>query len=314
MRKFKVKSLGEVSYFLGVRILRDQQLRKSWLVQDSYIDKLASKFKVTLFSKPLTTPLPTEHLLPNTETTTKQEISLFQQLVGSMNFAAVFTRPDIAFSMSVLSQFMTNPSGKHLDAAKHCLSYLVATKFLAVEFDSSKRSKGVFVTYSDAAFADDKMSRFSSFGFALQLFGGIIHYKASKLKTVTLSSTEAELLALTSTAREFVYWMRLFDNIGLDLEEKSTIYCDNIQTIGLLQKESFKLKTALKHVDIHSSWIRQEVQRGRIDVEYVPTAEMVADGFTKLLPRQKFQNFLKQLNMSNIETRVKPLENSITGS
>jgi predicted DNA-binding protein (UPF0251 family) len=128
------------------------------------------------------------------------------------------------------------------------------------------------------------VTRNSSYGFCVSLFGGVIHYKAVKGTTVTTSSTEAELLALSLTAKEFIWWMRFFEQIQFDLEEESTIYCDNMQTIRLMTKETPKLQTALKHVDIHQSWLRQEVQAKRIKVEWVPTAKMVADGFTKILP------------------------------
>ena len=161
----------------------------------------------------------------------------------------------------------------------------------------------MFLVWSDAAFADDKITRFSSYGFCLQLFGGTIHYKATKQRTVTTSSTEAELLALSNTAREYMWWRRLFRAINLRLDddiEQPTIYCDNQQTIRLLNMEAPRLVTKLKHVDIHQCWLRQEVQKGTIQTEWIPTADMVADGFTKDLPAQKHANFVKQLNLIDI--------------
>jgi hypothetical protein len=74
-----------------------------------------------------------------------------------------------------------------------------------------------------------------------------------------------------------------------------------MQTIRILTKETPKLQTALKHVDIHQSWLRQEVQAGTIKVDWVPTAQMVADGFTKILPPQRHEEFLRQLNLVDIE-------------
>ena len=74
-------------------------------------------------------------------------------------------------------------------------------------FKGQENKKEAFSTYSDAAYADDKETRWSSFGFCLQLFGDVVHYKAIKQKTVVTSSTEAELLALSSTAKEFIYWL-----------------------------------------------------------------------------------------------------------
>merc|ERR1711939_472438 len=121
-----------------------------------------------------------------------------------------------------------------------------------------------------------KITRYSSDGYIIMLFGGAIDWRASKQKTVTTSSTEAELLALSNAASEMIWWKRVFNDISLDLEENSPLQSDNLQTIRLLVRNGFKLNTRL----------RQEVQRGHINVDWVPTTAMIADGFTKPLPRQ----------------------------
>jgi hypothetical protein len=98
-----------------------------------------------------------------------------------------------------------------------------------------------------------------------------------------------------------MWWNRLSKAINFDLQdEKPTILCDNLQTIRLLTKEAPKLNTKLKHVDIYQNWPRQEVQKGSIQIRWVPTADMIADGFTKELPAQKHSNFIKQLNLVDI--------------
>ena len=89
------------------------------------------------------------------------------------------------------------------------------------------------------------------------------------------------------------------------------ITCDNQQTIWILTKETPKLQTALKHVDIHQSWLRQETQAGRITVHWVRTAEMVADGFTKILPPQRHQEFVRQLNLVDINRIIKQHRNRV---
>jgi hypothetical protein len=76
-----------------------------------------------------------------------------------------------------------------------------------------------------------------------------------------------------------------------------TIHYDNTQTISLVTKETSKLQTKLRHVDIHNHWLRQEVQRGTISVEYIPSTSMPADGLTKALPGNKWQAFLDHLNL-----------------
>ena len=82
---------------------------------------------------------------------------------------------------------------------------MVKTKYLALEFDNTILKDQVFLTYSDIAFADNKSTRYSSNGYAIKLFGGMLHFKATKQKTITTASTKAELLALTLTAKEYIW-------------------------------------------------------------------------------------------------------------
>jgi len=185
------------------------------------------------------------------------------------------------------------------------LLYLWGTQNYALEFNgNTEKPRKLFLAASDSSFADDSLSRASSHGNVFMLFDGVIDYHSIKGKTVTTSSTEAELLALSFAARYHLYWLRFFEQIGLDIEEKATLYCDNRNTLRLLQQDTPKLQTALKHVDVHQCWLRQEVQSGNISVEWVATAEMVADGFTKMLPAQKHKEFLRQLNLVDISEKI----------
>ena len=122
---------------------------------------------------------------------TAQQIYEYQQRVGSINFSAVITRPDISKSKSILSEFLQNPSPTHIAVVDQTLEYLVGTKYLAIEYNGSCEDKNIFVASSDSAFADDKATCHSSYGFCFSLCGGVIHYKAVKGSTITTSSTKA---------------------------------------------------------------------------------------------------------------------------
>jgi hypothetical protein len=89
-------------------------------------------------------------------------------------------------------------------AVDQVLEYLVGTKYLAIEFNGRQLDGRIFMTSSDLAFADYLETQYSSYGFCFSLFGGVIHYKAIKGTTVTTSSTEAELLALSLTGKEYI--------------------------------------------------------------------------------------------------------------
>jgi hypothetical protein len=292
----EIQALGDLKWFLGIRVIRDRSARKTWLVQDSYIDKIATKFHC-IKDKCLLTPLTTEELLPNEGKATEGQIHMYQQRVGSINFSAVIIRPDIALAASKLAQFLTNPSTAHIRASERVISYLYGTRTLGLEYSGTDFKGQVFDCLSDSAFADDSITRRSSGGYVFQLYGGPVDWRAFKQTSVTTSSTEAELLALSSTAKETLGWIRFFEAIDFQLGEDLTINCDNLQIIRLLTKEAPKLDTKLKHVDIHQHWLRQEVQEKHINVKWVRTEDMVADGLTKALPKEKHTQFIILINM-----------------
>ena len=237
-------------------------------------------------------------LKPRNGLATPSETNKFQRKIGSLLFAAVTTRPDIAFATSRLARFLSNPGSEHDEAADRILLYLLDTKWRALQLGGGN---GLQIA-SDASFADNTMDRKSSQGYAIKLFNGLIAWKANKQDTVTTSTTEAELLALSQVAKEALFISRLLQELQIKLATPAiTIQCDNKQTIRLVTEEVSRLQTKLRHVDIHNHWIRQEVTTGRIRVEYVPSSDMIADGLTKVLPGNKWEGFLNQLGLVEVE-------------
>jgi hypothetical protein len=161
----------------------------------------------------------------------------------------------------------------------------------------------VFTGASDATYADNADQK-SSEGYLFTLFGRPINWRATKQKTVTTSTTKAKLLALSRAAKEIRWWTRFFKAIGLDIEHKPTISCDNQQTIGLLTKEAPNLKTKLRHVDIYHHWLCQEVRAKHLSITWEPMNQMIADGLTKLLPKQGYQNFVWLLCLQDITSCI----------
>ncbi len=154
--------------------------------------------------------------------------------------------------------------------------------------------------FTDASFADDSTDRKSSQGYMITLYGTPIAWRASKQPTVTTSSTEAELLALTEASKEAIATMRLFVGMRFHLYEDLVIWCDNKQTIRLVTADIPRLRTALRHVDIHNAWARQEVQKGTFKVQYLETDKMPADGLTKVLSKVKLDQFIRQCNLVDV--------------
>jgi hypothetical protein len=121
--------------YYGRLLSTDRGARKVWLCQDSYIDKIAARFHLE-YHKPAFTPLPSGELHPYEGEATIQHIHAYQQRIGSINFAAVITRPDIACAASRLATFLCNPSPTYLAAANQTISYLYRTRTYAIEYSA----------------------------------------------------------------------------------------------------------------------------------------------------------------------------------
>jgi hypothetical protein len=137
-QRYETKCLGEPQWFLGIRIIRNIEDRSIWLCQDSYIEKITSRFNLGGRSR-VKIPLPvTFDRERYNGSATLSQIHKYQQLVGSINYPAIITRPDVAKSASLLSEHLRNPSPGHQDAAEHCIAYLYHSRYRAIRYYGSR--------------------------------------------------------------------------------------------------------------------------------------------------------------------------------
>jgi hypothetical protein len=145
--------------------------------------------------------------------------------------------------------------------------YLWATRGYTIRYGGESCNPArAFICYSNAFFANDVTDRKSSQGYIMMLFGGLISYWANRQNTVITSIIEAELLELSQAAKECLCISRLFEQLTLRLNEPLELRYDNRQTIRLLTKDSAKLKTKLRHLDVHNHWLRQEIGLKHIEL------------------------------------------------
>ena len=303
-------------WFLGIEIIRDRATRRLWLSQSTYIDKMRRLLPKDMPNQRSTTPMIQEELLPYDQIARPGSVNLYQRKIGTIMYAAVMTRPDVAFAASRLARFNQNPGPQHHQAANRALAYLIQTRGLSLEYGTIPGCKeDSLQVASDASFADNSMDRQSSQAFVMKLFGGITSWRANKQDTVTTSTTEAELLALSQAAKEALFASRLISALRVDLSmpiarrgvappAKVTIECDNKQTIRLVTAELVQLRTKLRHVDIHNHWLRQEIVDEKIEVIYTPSTRLLADGLTKSLPGDAFAKFIKQLKLTDLSEEL----------
>ena len=207
-------------------------------------------------------------------------------------YCATMTRPDITYAVTMLSQFLETPRTTHLKAAKRVLCYLLATKNLKLVLGGNSTVAG----FSDADWASQR-HRHSISGFAYFVGLGAVSWSAKKQPIITLSSTEAEYVALTHAAKDIIWIHKVLKDFSFlhSLSLPTTLYCDNQGAIRLSKDATFHGRT--KHIDVHFHFIRQTVASGQLSLIFVPTGNMTADIFTKALDRTKFERFRTDLNV-----------------
>ena len=206
-------------------------------------------------------------------------------------YAAVGTRPDIAFAVSTLSQFLENPGEAHWEAAKRVFRYLQGTKDLRLTFGNG--AKGL-EGYTDADGASQYHRRAIS-GHAFLIDGGAVSWSSRKQELVTLSTAEAEYVAATHAAKEAIWLRRFITEVLQPIDGPTTLHCDNQAALALASNGNYHART--KHIDIRYHFIRFVVEDKSIRLVYCPTNDMIADTLTKALPSLKAKHFATSLGL-----------------
>lgn len=293
--RFQMTDLGPVGFYLGMTVTRDRANRILRLGQKSYISKLLQDFGMEE-CKGQDTPMDvsSKNLVPAPEgyKAPAATISQYQSLIGSLMYAMLGSRPDIAFAVSMVSRFASNPTDEHLAAAKRILRYLKST----IDYELTYKGDLQALTgYSDADYAGDRDTRRSTGGFLFHVGSGIISWSSKRQSTVSLSSCESELKAETQAAKEAVWLHGWLKEILREKQVAVVINCDNQGAIALAKNDQFHAKT--KHIDTQSKWVKEAVAAGTVELKYISTAEQLADGLTKPLARDPFQRFRRSIGV-----------------
>ncbi|UYV78722.1 hypothetical protein LAZ67_16002545 [Cordylochernes scorpioides] len=240
MFSFKITS-EPLNYFLGIEI--ERQLDGSIFInQKAYIKRIIEKFNKSQANKVGT---PTDNSTVPGEAEILENVP-FREAIGSLMHLSCLTRPDITFALNKVSQKLAAPTKYDWEAVKRIFKYLVGTTEYGIMYQKGHKV-GVLESFSDADFAGDPETRRSTSGVVCKLAGGAISWLSQKQISVSLSTTEAELVAASNTAKEVIWLNRLFSEIS-PLNEQPIIKVDNASTIKLIKNPEFHKRT--KHIEI----------------------------------------------------------------
>ncbi|KAJ9566124.1 hypothetical protein OSB04_002090 [Centaurea solstitialis] len=281
---FQMKDLGEAAYILGIKIYRNRSKRLIGLSQSTYIDKILKKFRMDESKRGF---IPMQHgivlsktqCLVSSQDQDKMRLVPNASAIGSIMYAMLCTRPDVAYSVSVTSRYQQNPGEPHWVAVKNILKYLRRMKDMFLVFGGSEDEISV-TGYSDAS---------------------AISWKSSKQDTIADSTTEAEYIAASDAAKEAI-WLRNFLSdlrVVASVSRPIDIFCDNSGAVAQAKEPREHHKS--RHVLRKYHLIREIIGRGDVRICKIPTEENVADPLTKPLARVKHEAHANSIGMQYLD-------------
>ncbi|KAJ9541685.1 hypothetical protein OSB04_028191 [Centaurea solstitialis] len=284
---------------------RNRSKRLIGLSQSTYIDKILKKFRMDESKKGF---IPMQHgiVLSKTQCPVssqdqdKMKSVPYASAIGSIMYAMLCTRPDVAYSVSVTSRYQQNPGEPHWVAVKNILKYLRRTKEMFLVFGGTEDEISV-TGYSDASFQTDRDDFRSQSGYVFTLNGGAISWKSSKQDTIADSTTEAEYIAASDAAKEAVWLKNFLSDLRVvaSISRPIDIFCDNSGAVAQAKEPREHHKS--RHVLRKYHLIREIIGRGDVRICKIPTEDNVADPLTKPLARVKHEAHANSIGMQYLE-------------
>ena len=292
--KFKVSKEGGIcKQFLSIDMVQGK--RGIYLCQNKYLEDKLELYKHNIHDNPnyqVASPLlPSfQTLLLQAEKSNETEHNFpYREMVGSLGYLANGTRFDITAALSIVSRFCNSPKKIHCEMVRRIYQYLRGSR-RCLFFPYGL--KIIMTGYCDSSFAN--LEDYTSLaGYCLQIGGCMISWKSQKQPN-TLSTAEAEYIALTSAVQENLWLKQLLASIGYH-QNTPTIFEDNKSCIALTKNPQEKSRT--RHIQVKYHWIRDELKKGTFKLEYIPSDKQDADIFTKGMHGPQIRSICQKLNL-----------------
>ena len=286
MNKYVLSDEGEARKIVGLRLTKKNDCL--YIDQSAYVDEKLTLFRMSE-CRTVSTPGTkrgkiNEQAVMRYNQGAKVNKHLYKQIAGSLIYA-LHTRPDITHATNLVCRKMDEPKTEDMNAAMYVLRYLRGTTNYGLKYEYANKNDVVLVGYSDASWADNK-DRTSTAGYCVSLNGNFVSWCTRKQNIVATSTTESELIAVFEVVKEIKWLIMLLSELGYQVRQPVTVYCDNRSTVQITQNDSDHDRT--KHIDMRLHFIRKDVKDGLVMVKWIETGKQTADIFTKPLDPQPF--------------------------
>uniref|UniRef100_A0A2N9JA23 Retrovirus-related Pol polyprotein from transposon TNT 1-94 n=1 Tax=Fagus sylvatica TaxID=28930 RepID=A0A2N9JA23_FAGSY len=302
-KNFDMKDMGEASYVIGIKIHRDRFQGILGLSQETYINKILKRFRMNDCSPSVAPIVKGDRFnlnqCPKNDLEREQMKNIpYASAVGSLMYAQVCTRPDIAFAVGMLGRYQSDPGLDHWRAAKKVMRYLQGTKDYMLMYRRTDNLE--VIGYSDSDFAGCIDSRKSTSGYIFMMASGAVSWRSAKQTLIATSTMEAEFVSCFEATshgvwlKSFISGLRIMDSISRPLK----IYCDNSAAVFMAKNN--KSGSRSKHIDIKYLAIRERIKEKKVVIEHVSTELMIADPLTKGMPLLKFKDHVAKMGLGSI--------------
>ncbi|RVX21434.1 Retrovirus-related Pol polyprotein from transposon RE1 [Vitis vinifera] len=250
-KEFEIKDLGDLKYFLGMEVAWSK--KGICISQRKCILDLLEETGM-LGCKPLDIPMDSNVKLGLDQDSPSIDKGQYQQLVGKLIYLS-HTRPDIEFSVSLVSKFMNNPTKEHLDVVYRILQYLKRAPREGLFF--KKNPNREIMIYPDADWVGSPIDCRSTSGYCSYVWSNLVTWQSKKQTVLARSSTEAKFRALANGICEGMWIMRLLEELKFSIDSPMRIFCDNQAAIRIAKKPAHHDKT--KHVEIDCHFTKEKI-------------------------------------------------------
>ncbi|XP_060969448.1 uncharacterized mitochondrial protein AtMg00810-like [Cannabis sativa] len=286
---FALKDLGFVNYFLGIQVVPTAE--GILLSQTKYLQEILCKADMQNVNTQ-NTPMNSGLKLSNYGSEPVKDATLYRSIVGALQYATV-TRPEIAYSISKVCQFMHQPLLSHWMAVKRILRYLAGTLDYGLLIKPAPDFS--IEAFCDADWASDPDDRRSTTGYCIYFGKNLVHWKSQKQTTISRSSTEAEFRSLASVVTEVTWLQSLLQELHVSSPGVPSIWCDNQSTVLLTANPILHART--KHIELDLYFVRDKVLQHQIQVKHVPSHAQLADCLTKPISSSLFSSIRSKLSV-----------------
>ncbi|GJX14892.1 retrovirus-related pol polyprotein from transposon TNT 1-94 [Tanacetum coccineum] len=289
--KFQMSMMGQMSFFLGLQV--SQSPGGIFINQSKFALEILKKFGMDSCD-PVDTPMVDRLKLDEDPLGIPVDQTRFRSMVGSLMYLTA-SRPDLVFAVCMCARYQASPTKKHLEALKRVFRYLRGTINWGLWYP--KDTAMALTAYADADHAGCQDTRRSTSGSAQFLGDKLVSWSSKKQKSTAISTTEAEYIAMSGCCAQILWMRSQLTDYGFAFN-KIPLYCDNRSAIALCCNNVQHSRS--KHIDIRHHFIREQVEKGVVELYFMTTDYQLADIFTKALPRERFEFLLPRLGMKSM--------------